>query len=140
MDGVMNIDELQDRLDGVYDLNQVDDCRKMIEILLRSVREKTALEKQCRDNLKMLALMVINGNPEARELAKEAMAGSGKSKKDVVDFLKQMALRIKEADDMTNHQLIQDVIDSVWSGLSLNSHESAVLGEMISRTKKFLEE
>ena len=69
MGGVRNIEELQERLDGVYDLNQADDCRKMIGVLLRSIREKERLGQQLQNQLKTLALMVVNENPEARDKA-----------------------------------------------------------------------
>jgi len=136
MDGVRTIEELQDKLDGVYDLRDVEDCRKVLGVLLRSIEEKSAYGSLAYDRLRMLALMVINGNPEARDKAREVMAGSGKSKKEVMDFLMNMAGTMKQAESLTNKQLIAEVTDTVWGVLDMSSRESAVLGELIYRTKK----
>lgn len=138
MDGVRNIEELQEKLDGVYDLHQAEDCRKVIDVLLRSAREKAVAGQQAQDRLKMLAIMVLNGNPEAREKAKEALAGSGKSKKEVMDFLMSMVNTGAQANALSTKQLISEVTDTVWAGLDMASRESAVLGELIYRTKKLI--
>lgn len=138
MDGAQTIEEMAEKLDGVYDLNKVEDCRTMIEVLLRSIREKSATAQKDQDKLKMLALMVINGSPDAREKAKEALASSGTSKKEVLAFLMGMVKMSKEATAMSSKQLIAEVTDSVWDGLDMSGRESAILGEMISRMKKLV--
>lgn len=138
MDGVRTIEELEEKLDGVYDLNQVEDCRKVIEVLLRSIQEKSVSAQQNQDRLKTLAIMVINGNPEAREKAKEALAISGNTKREVFDFLMGMVNTSKEATALTTKQLISEVTDTVWSELNMSGRESAVLGEMIFRMKKLI--
>jgi len=135
MGGVRNIEELQERLDGVYDLNQADDCRKMIGVLLRSIREKERLGQQLQNQLKTLALMVVNENPEARDKAREALAKSGKTKAEVFDFLMNMAKTMDAAEAMSNDQLVSEVTNLVWAGLDMSSRESSVLGEMIHRMK-----
>jgi translation initiation factor 2 alpha subunit (eIF-2alpha) len=136
MNCARNIDELQEKLDGVYDLLKVDDCRKMIDVLLRSILDKSNCLEQTQNQLKMLALMVVNDNPNAIEKAREVMAGSGKSKAELMDFLMGMANTMKEAEGMTNKQIISEVTDMIWSGLDSSSRESAVLGEMIHRMKE----
>lgn len=136
MDGVRTIEELQGKLEGVYDLERVEDCRKVIGVLLRSIVEKAAAGDQAQERLKMLSLMVINGNPEARDKAREVMAGSGKTKKEVMDFLMSMAGTMHAAEGLTNKQLIAEVTDTVWGTLDMSSRESAVLGELIYRAKK----
>ena len=137
MNCARNIDELQEKLDGVYDLLKVDDCRKMIDVLLRSILDKSNCLEQTQNQLKMLALMVVNDNPSARDKACEVMAGSGKSKAELMDFLMGMANTMKEAEGMTNKQIISEVTDMIWSGLDISSRESAVLGEMIHRMKGY---
>jgi translation initiation factor 2 alpha subunit (eIF-2alpha) len=132
-----NIDELQEKLAGVYDLLKVDDSRKMIDVLLRSILDKSNCLEQTQNQLKMLALMVVNDNPNAIEKAREVMAGSGKSKAELMDFLMGMANTMKEAEGMTNKQIISEVTDMIWSGLDSSSRESAVLGEMIHRMKEY---
>ena len=137
MNCARNIDELQEKLDGVIDFQQVDDCRKMIDVLLRSILDKSNCLEQTQNQLKMLALMVVNDNPSAIEKAREVMAGSGKSKAELMDFLMGMANTMKEAEGMTNKQIISEVTDIIWSGLDISSRESAVLGEMIHRMKGY---
>ena len=137
MNCARNIDELQEKLDGVYDLLKVDDSRKMIDVLLRSILDKSNCLEQTQNQLKMLALMVVNDNPNAIEKAREVMAGSGKSKAELMDFLMGMANTMKEAEGMTNKQIISEVTDMIWSGLDSSSRESAVLGEMIHRMKEY---
>ena len=139
MNCARNIDELQEKLDGVYDLSNVDDCRKMIDSLLRSILDKSMCIEQSQNQLKLLALMVVNGNPDAVEKAKDVMAGSGKSKTELLDFLMGMASTMKEAEGMTNKQVISEVTDMIWAGFDISSRESAVLGEMIHRMKKYSE-
>jgi hypothetical protein len=136
MDGIKNIGELQEKLDGVYDLEQLEDCRKMIDVLLRSIREKEMVALRSQDQLHILALMVVNRNPEAREKALEVTSGSEKPKVKVIDFLTSMADTMKSSEAMTNEQLITAVTDKIWMGLDMSSRESAVLGEMIFRIKK----
>ena len=136
MDGAKTIEQLQEKLDGVYDLSQAEDCRKVIEVLLRSTNESKQTAQQTQDQLRMLALMVVNGNPEARDKAREVMAGSGKTKAEVFDFLMAMSKTMEAATAMSTKQFIMEVTDTVWAGLDMSSRESAVLGELIFRTKK----
>jgi hypothetical protein len=136
MDGIKNIGELQEKLDGVYDLEQLEDCRKMIDVLLRSICEKEIVALRSQDQLHILALMVVNRNSEARDKALEVLSGSRKSRVKVIDFLTSMADTMKLSEAMTNEQLVTEVTDKIWMGLDMSSRESAVLGEMIFRIKK----
>jgi hypothetical protein len=137
MDGVRNIEELQTRLDGVFDLGNVDDCRKMIDVLLRSIKEKDMAAQQSKDRLKLLSLMVINDNPDAKAKAREAMALSGSSKKEVSNFMSDMVGMMNLADSMTTKQIITYVIENIWMEYDMSGRESAILGEMIRRMKLF---
>ena len=136
MDGVRSVEELQERLEGVYDLNRAEDCWKVIGVLLRSVRQEKATAQQAVDRLKTLALMVVNENPAVRDKAREAIAGSGKSKKELFDFLMDMAKTMDSASELSNKQLVGEVTDTIWAELDMSSRESAVLGELIYRMKK----
>lgn len=136
MNGARTIEELQEKLDGVYDLEKVEDCRKVIGVLLRSIRDKDNTAQSSQDQLKMLAIMILNGNPESREKAREVLAGTGKTKKEVMAFLMSMAGTMKEAEVMPNKQLIAEVTDAIWAGYDMASRESSILGEMIFRYKK----
>lgn len=138
MDGVKTIEELQAKLAGVFDLSEVDDCRKIIGVLLRSMGEKESSSQSCQNNLKMLAMMVVNGNPEARDKATEVLTGSRKSKNEMWDFLVGMAKTMEQATSMTTEQIISEVMEKVWSPLDMSSRESAVLGELIFRTRKLI--
>jgi len=116
-------------------LGNVDDCRKMIDVLLRSIREKNMAAQQSKDRLKLLALMVINDNPEAKAKAKEAMALSGCSKKEVSNFMSNMVGMMNLADSMTTKQIITYVLENIWMEYDMSGQESAILGEMIRRMK-----
>ena len=138
MDGARNIEELQTKLDGVYDLTQVDDCRKMIEVLLRSIRDRDTTAQQAQDRLKMLALMVTNDNPEAKDKAREALSNSGKSKAAVWDFLMKMVRTMEAAEAMPTEQLLSEVMNTIWAEFDMSSRESSILGELIYRVKKLI--
>jgi hypothetical protein len=80
--------------------------------------------------------MVMNGNPEARDKAREALVVQGKSKVEVLEFLLRMAKTMDQAESLSNKELIAEVTDTIWAQLTMDSRESAVLGEMIHRAKK----
>jgi hypothetical protein len=135
MNGARTIEELEEKLDGVYDLNQVNDCRTVIEVLLRSLREKSESAQKDQDDLKMLALMVVNDKPDAREKAKGVLAPVQKDKKEVVDYLMGMVETTKLAKEMSTEQLILEVTNTVWADLNMSGRESAMLGELLFRMK-----
>ena len=136
MDGIRNIEELEKKMDGVYDLNEVDDCRKIIGVMLRSIREKDILAQQYQDRLKMLSIMVVNENLKAKEKAQEFLSGVGKSKSEVMGFLLGIAETMKAATEMETKEIIDEVTHTVWSTMDMSSRESAVLGELIERMRK----
>jgi cytochrome c556 len=136
MDRVRTIEELQDKLDGVYDLETVDDCRKIISMLLRTEFDRDVLFKQSQDKLKNLAIMVVNENPQEKDQAREALSKSGKSKRSLMSFMTDMSKEMDSASSITNNQLITAVTDQIWSVFDISSRESSILGEMIERLKK----
>jgi hypothetical protein len=137
MKNMKTIEELQEKLGESFDLDQVEDCRKIIGVLLRANKEKEDYAQKACDDLRMLALMVLNGNPEAKDKAQEAMAGVKKEKKNAEDLILDMMSSMGEASEMTNRKLIQAVTEYVWANLNMASRESSILGEMIHRMKKF---
>lgn len=138
MDGARTLDELQEKLDGVFDLNRADDCQKVIETLLRTVRDRDSVTQKAQDDLKMLALMVINDNPEVRTRARESVMGHSKGKVSVGEYILKMFTSMTDANGMTNKELISEVTGSIWGSLDMSSRESAILGELLFRTKKLI--
>jgi hypothetical protein len=129
---------LQDKLDGVFDLNQTEDCQKVIETLLRTVRDREQAAQKSQDDLKMLALMVMNENPEARRKALDVMTVSKKGKSGVGAYIMRMFNTMTEAKEMTNKQLLSEVTGKIWGCMDMSSRESAILGELLFRTKKLI--
>ena len=138
MDGVRTLDELQEKLDGAFDLSQAEDCHKVIETLLRTIRDRDAAAQKAQDDLKMLALMVMNENLEARAKARDVMTGSKKGKVGVGEFILKMFASMTDANGMTNKQLVSEVTGKIWGSLDMSSRESAILGELLFRMKKLI--
>ena len=136
MDGIRTLDELQEKLDGVFDLNQADDCQKVIETLLRTIRDRDEAAQKAQDDLKMLALLVMNESLEARIKAKEIMTVSKKGKSGVGEFILKMFNSMIDATKLSNKQIIEEVTSKIWGSLDMSSRESAVLGELLLRSKK----
>jgi len=130
----MKIEELEEKLDGVFDLTDIDDCREVIQTLLRDNQRRC--EEGCSDKLKMLAKMVMSDNPRAKELA-QTIEGSTKKKsaKALLDFFARMSNSVRHAKSLNNEKLI-DAVLGIWGGLLMDSVESAVLEEIIERFKK----
>jgi len=127
--------QLQKRVDGAYDLRDVDDCHAVIQRLLRDLSLSRENEKELRRSLRTLALMVINSSIEAKNKAHEILATPKKDKVGVVQSLYRMATQIRVAQRMSDKKLYDEVLNKVWSNLDASSMEAAVLGEMMSRFK-----
>ena len=138
MNAARDIEELEKKLDGVYDLTRTEDCRKIIGVLLRSIRERNEVCQQDRQSLKMLSMMVLNGNPRARTKAQESMVTFKRAPGEVLGFLMGMCRTMNEAEKLTTEKLITEVMNSVWSNLDASSRESALLGELVYRMKKLV--
>ena len=133
---ITTIEELEAKLDGVLDLNDVTDCRKMIGTLLRSIRDKEQAAQRMQDQLKSLAIMVLGDKPEAHEKAREIVAGAKSSAPNLLGFLYQMAQTMADAEKMPDKQLIDEVMNTIWANYDMSSRESSILGEMIERMKR----
>ncbi len=138
MNAVKDIEELQKKLEGIFDLTQVEDCRKVIGTLLRTIQDRNAAAQKAHDDLKTLALMVMNENPDARRKALDVMAGSKESKQRVEEHIVRMCNSMTEAKEMSNRQLLSEVTDKIWGCLDQSGRESAILGELLFRTKKLI--
>jgi len=128
----MTIEELREKLEGVYDLGNALDCEAVIRMLLRDLDGANRRAETATDKLKVLAFMVSQGKPETRERAQEILAGSGK-KEEVWDFLMEMCEEIRRAEAMSAEDLGEDVLNRVWSEMDMQTRESAILAELIRR-------
>lgn len=137
MKGEVTLEKLQESLDGVYDLRDTVDCHSVIRFLLRDLEGSKARERQARERLRSLAASVISGDFAAKEKAHEALAPAGVKDEpaNAVKFILRMGEMMKAAEDMTNDQLSEEVLDKVWANFDMSSRESAVLGEMMARFK-----
>jgi hypothetical protein len=134
----MTLEKLQKNLDGVYDLRDTADCHAMIRFLLRDLDGSKAREKQAREKLKSLAASVLSDSFDAKEKARNVLSASGgkEDSTNAIKFILRMGEMMKAAEDMTNEQLSEEVLDKVWANLDMSSRESAVLGEMMARFKE----
>jgi hypothetical protein len=136
MNGATTIDELQDRLGDNPNLNEVEGCRQVISLLLLAIKDREKVAEHARDLLKNLAMMVLNGNPEVVEKAKEYTIRQGKEKYEVMEFLLKMVDTMTEAENMTDENLVTEVLERIWQGMDMSSRESSLLGELIHRFKQ----
>lgn len=133
----LNWEALQEKLEGVFDFNKVDDCHQVIQSLVKDLKHARSQAEATESSAKMLALLVTNGRePQAKAKAKEILTGVMSSNGTVLDFLKKMSETMDAAEEMTDSQLVDEVMDKVWSDLNANSIEAAVLEELIERFKK----
>ena len=65
----MRLEGLRKRLEGTYDLDKVEDCQRVIEVLLRGSDRANVTVAKAREELKALALDVVNERIEAKERA-----------------------------------------------------------------------
>jgi len=136
MDGIENFEDLQEKLNGVFDLNRIEDCYKIINTLLISLKNEKQAGQKHLDALRSLAFMVIKNNPQAREKACDIMSSKKQDNHKVYNFLMDMVNTINKAQGMTNEELIDAVMDKVWSGFDGASLESALLEELVLRMRK----
>jgi len=133
----MTIEQLQEKLEGTYDLNDLADCQSVIRMLLRDLDMANARAQRAATDLKSLSFMVNTGNPKASEKAEDVLAGMPKrSGERVMDTLRRMSSEISRAEDLPNEQLTDEVFREVWGNLDFDGRPSAVLEEMIHRFKR----
>lgn len=135
----MEIKELQSKLNGVYDLTNVVDCQSVIRVLLRDLDKAHADVEAAESRLKFLAFCVAEGKPDVKQKADEILAKFNVKKRspgEVMDFLMRMSEQIRSAENMSNEELIGEVLSKIWAGFHMDSRESAILEELIERFKK----
>ena len=132
----LDFELLEKKLDGIYDFNDIADCQSVIRILVRDLRNSRMQAEKNEQDLKMLALLVSNKREkQAAGKAKEVLVGS-KPKTNIIDYLKRMSGSIKDAMEMDDTQLLDEVTNRVWADLDYESIESAVLEELMHRYNK----
>jgi hypothetical protein len=134
----VNINDLQSRLDGTYDLSDPVDCKAVIKMLLRDLDIANARSQKSLADLRSLSFMINVGNPKASEKAVSVLSGSDKRTGDnVVDVLLRMSGEMSRAEELTDKDLTDEVLREVWGNLDFDGRPSAVLEEMIQRFKKY---
>lgn len=129
----MDRKEFQEKLDGVYDLNKVDDCQKVIDVLLRDLERHKGIEDAITARLTVLAELIAVGSPDAKRKATEILAKEeNKSASSIVNFLFRMADQTKRAENLDDKALLKE-LNRIWSGFPTDLWESAVLAEVVCR-------
>jgi hypothetical protein len=135
----MRLEGLRKRLEGTYDLDKVEDCQRVIQVLLRGSDKANRTASNARSELKALALDVVNDRFEAKERAAKALTNKdGEEPRErgpaqLMGFLSKMAEEMTRAEDMTDEELKSEVLSGLWANLDMHGRDSAVLGEIVGR-------
>lgn len=133
----MKIEELQEKLQGTYDLTDLADCQSVIRMLLRDLDMANARAQRTGTDLKALAFMVDRKDPKALDRAGQILAGVPKCPgEEVIQTLMRMSDEITRAEELGDKDLTAEVFREVWGNLDFDGRGSAVLEEMIRRFKK----
>jgi hypothetical protein len=131
----MNLEQLQQKLEGVFDLTNTLDCQSVIRALLKDLERARGEELAAQAKLRILASLVSNGKTSAKEVARGVLEKTEKrSPEEVMDFLFCMCDETKRAEKLGDKDLISDAIKA-WAELDMHSRESAVIDELIQRFK-----
>ena len=131
----MKIEELQEKLEGTHDFNDLNDCHSVIEMLLRDLDGCKTREERTLHDLKLLALAVRHNPSKAEELA-DAVISNNRNPGKLLDTLRRMATETTRAEELSDERLTQEVFQEVWSDLNVDGRPSAVLEELLMRFKK----
>ena len=132
--GKMNIRELKEKLQGVYDFSNAVDCQAVISMLLKDLTLESKRADLLSGELKVLAKLVSDGKPEGKVRADNIINGI-KQKVDVMGFLGRMSDNMTKAEQMTDTQLHDEVMQ-MWGEYDMASKESGALGELLKRFKE----
>lgn len=135
--------ELQEKLDGVYDLTDVVDCQSVIRMLLGDLKREKLRTENTRWRLNKLVELVIDSKgcesdvkDYARGVKPEvSKTGNGSEKHDVIGYLAKMNELIKTVSCLDDEQLIDEAIGA-WSKINTNSCEAAAIEELIERYRE----
>jgi hypothetical protein len=132
----MRLEGLRERVKGTYDLDKAEDCQKVIKVLLRGSDNAHRTAEEAKTKLRALALDVVNERFEAKERAATALRDDKPVKRnagELMGFLSKMAKEITLAEDMTDEELVSEILNGLWANLDLHSEDSALLGELVRR-------
>ena len=131
--------ELQEKLNGVYDLTDVVDCQSIIRMLLLDMRRERSRTEVVWSKLQELSRLVIDSKgcePEIQCYAHGVLKErNGTTKHDAVDYLRRVCELAKQTSALDDRQLIDDAID-VWGRINMDTKESAVIEELIERYRQ----
>lgn len=126
----MKIRELQKQIEGSYDLTNIVDCQSVIQMLLDDLKSADL-------RLKGLAMSVKRGASDLDEKADKILEGvQCKSPGEVVGFIMRMGSEMRKASEMSDVELVDGVMSTVWGELDMDDSGSAQLEEIIERFKK----
>ena len=133
----VNIEAIRERLKGKCDLDSIKDCHALVRELLREVEKQASCARVADGKAVMLARLVVRHDERALEKAESLIrAHPEKSKEEVWDFLVRMTEEMQSAEQLGDEQLAADVMHKVWGELDMDSHESAVLEELVRRFRE----
>lgn len=127
----MEIKDLQDKLQGVYDLTDAVDCQSVIRMLLRDLDVEKKRAETARNEMLTLADLTVKGDAEALEKAKLFLERK-KTKHSVIDFMQRMCNSMDAAEVLSDEKLVDEAIH-IWAEYNMDSKESSVLDELIHR-------
>lgn len=128
-------ERLQRNLEGVYDLDKAEDCRKVIEVLLRDLEEANARASDARSGLKSLALMVTSGNQDMRDAARKVLLDGSGRRVDMLGYVMRMVGQMDDVRTLPDDVLVSEVLDKVWVSYDMSGRESALVAEVLDRFK-----
>jgi hypothetical protein len=127
----MGLTEFEAVMSGIFDLDKVEDCRKVIGVLLRDVENANETIGKMRHERQAVADALEAGDTE---LAKSLCESDSKlDDKSRVDILSNMASEIHRIKNLDNAVLCVQVLEKASPHLALASTESLLLDEMIGR-------
>ena len=133
----MKLKELKEKLEGVFDLGDPEDCQKVIEMLLCDLDGANERGEKSEPKLKMLAYLVSKERPDARGEAKKILSGvSNGAKPRMWDMLMGMVHEIGRAESLDDEQLVDEISEEIWGEFYMDSRESAILEELIRRFRE----
>lgn len=132
----LTIEKLQENLRGTYDLADISDCQAVIRMLIRDLNLAHARGDKAEQDLKTLAFSVRHNQLRASELAEEIMERAKVPPSNMIDFLQRMSEEVIRAEELSDADLTGEVFEMVWGEMDVDSRESAVLSEMLSRFQK----
>lgn len=130
----MKIEELQEKMLGVYDFSSAVDCQSIIRMLLTDLETEKVKNDNLNRDLRVLARSVIGNSKESLSIAEGILKGVRK-KSCVMDFLGRMSEMMDQAESMSDKEL-HDAVMVIWAEYGMESRESGLLGEILKRFKE----